>query len=385
MGLPHRLQRYAIYKKKEKNAMKKKKSLSWQIGAAYIGTVIGAGFASGQEIMQFFTSYGTLGYVALLLSGVLFFLCGYAIFYLSKHYDTHDYNSFIIKICGPRLSMVYDCIITLFLFFGASIMFSGSGALFEESIGISRVAGVLVIAVISLFVVLHSVEGILKINSVVVPVMMTVILFFLFKTILASDLADLVQNAGAVYSGNFFKPSFSLIFYCSYNLVLSLGVLTAFSQDISDLKILKKGAFIGGIGLTLLAAALNSCLLLYLPAIMKLSIPVLYIASMQGAYLKYAVLLCIWFEICTTAVSNIFSLSKRVAKNRPAVYKPASLFLVIACIPLSLLDFKSLISFFYPLFGALCMFLIALILIRFFRMRFSEKPPLKKALSYRNL
>lgn len=359
--------------------MKKKKSLSWQVGAAYIGTVIGAGFASGQEIMQFFTGYGIWGYVSLLLSGVLFFLCGYAIFYLSKHYDTHDYNSFIVKICGPRLSMVYDCIITMFLFFGASIMFSGSGALFEESIGVSRIAGIVVIAAISLLVVLHAVEGILRINSVVVPVMMTVILFFLFKTILTSDLANLLRNAEEVYRGDFFKPAFSLIFYCSYNLVLSVGVLTAFSQDIDSLKTLKKGAFIGGIGLTLLAAALNSCLLLYLPAISKLSIPVLYIAAMQGTYLKYAVLLCIWFEICTTAVANVFSLAKRIAKNKPAVYKPASLIIVVACIPLSLLNFKSLISFFYPLFGALCMFLIAFILIRFLQVRFSEKTSLRSA------
>ncbi len=366
--------------------MKKKKSLSWQIGAAYIGTVIGAGFASGQEIMQFFTRYGTLGFLALLLSGLLFSFCGYAIFYLSKHYNAHDYNSFIIKICGPRLSMVYDCIITLFLFFGASIMFSGSGALFEESIAVSRIVGIILIAAITLFVVLHSVEGILKINSLVMPVLMVVVLFFLFKTILTGNLTDLLSNAEEVYSGDFLKPVFSLIFYCSYNLVLAIGVLTAFSQDIDHLKVLKKGAFIGGMGLMLLAASLNVCLLLYLPAIMKLSIPVLFIAAMQGTYLKYAILLCIWFEICTTAVANVFSLAKRIAKNKPAVYKPASLFIVIACIPLSLLNFKNLISFFYPLFGALSMFLIAFIFIRFLQARVSEKPALRSAKIYsRNL
>ena len=349
--------------------MKKKRNLSWQIGAAYIGTVIGAGFASGQEIMQFFTRYGSIGMLLLLLSGVLFSLCGYAIFYLSRHFKAYDYNSFIIKICGPRLSLIYDCIITTFLFFGASIMFSGSGALFEESLGISKMIGIAIIAAITLFVVFYAVDGILKINSIVVPILISIILFVLFKTILNSNTSDFFQSAASIYKGNIFKPIFSLIFYCSYNLVLAVGVLTAFTQDIDSLKILKRGAFLGGFGLMALSLSLNVCLILYLPAILKLSIPVLYIAALQGIYIKYAVLLCIWLEICSTAIANVFSLAKRAVKNRPQLYKPVSLFIVAASIPLSFLDFKNLIAFFYPLFGALSMFLIALILIKFVQIR----------------
>ena len=353
--------------------MKKKRNLSWQIGAAYIGTIIGAGFASGQEIMQFFTKYGSIGMLLLILSGVLFSICGYAVFYLSKHYKAYDYNSFIIKICGPRISLIYDCIITTFLFFGASIMFSGSGALFEESLGLSRAIGIVIIATITLLVVLKSVEGILKINSIIVPLLITVILFVLFKTMFNSNISDFFRNSKSIYTGDLFKPVFSLIFYCSYNLVLAFGVLTAFSQHVNSLKVLKRGAFIGGFGLMALSLALNICLILYMPAILKLSIPVLYISSMHGIYIKYAVLLCIWFEICTTSISNVFSLAQRIAKNRPAVYNPASLFIVVASIPMAFVDFRRLISFFYPLFGALSMFLIALILIRFVQIKLSSK------------
>jgi uncharacterized membrane protein YkvI len=353
--------------------MKKKRSLSWQIGAAYIGTVIGAGFASGQEIMQFFTKYGSIGSFLIILSGLLFSICGYAIFFLSKHYKTYDYNSFIIKICGPRLSLIYDCIITTFLFFGASIMFSGSGALFEESLGLSRMAGIITIAVVTLLVVLKSVSGILKVNSIIVPLLIGVILFVMFKTMLSSHTTQFFQNAKSIYSGDILKPIFSLIFYCSYNLVLAVGVLTAFSQDITGIKILRRGAFIGGFGLMALSLALNICLMLYMPAIMKLSIPVLYISAMHGIYIKYAVILCIWLEICTTSIANVFSLAKRIAKNKPAIYNTTSLFIVIASIPMAFIDFKRLISFFYPLFGALSMFLIAMILIKLVQVKLSNK------------
>ena len=42
----------------------------------YIGTVIGAGFASGREIIEFFGVYGVKGIFGMIISGVLFSLAG---------------------------------------------------------------------------------------------------------------------------------------------------------------------------------------------------------------------------------------------------------------------------------------------------------------------
>lgn len=252
-------------------------------------------------------------------------------------------------------------------------MFAGSGAIFEESLGVSKVLGVAIIALITLLIVLKAVKGILGANSVVVPILITVILFVLFKTICKSSIDILPVKLKSIYNKDMLKPIFAFIFYCSYNLVLAIGVLTAFSKDICSQGLLKRGAFLGGMGLMMLSIALNICLALYMPAILRLSIPILYIAGMHGTYIKYAVLLCIWGEICTTAIANVFSLANRIAKNRPSAYKLSSLFIIIACIPLSLFNFKSLISFFYPLFGALSMFLIGFILIRYIQVRFMGK------------
>ncbi len=36
---------------------------SFQIGSAFVGLIVGAGFASGQEVMQYFTSFGIWGTV----------------------------------------------------------------------------------------------------------------------------------------------------------------------------------------------------------------------------------------------------------------------------------------------------------------------------------
>ncbi|MEK1832032.1 hypothetical protein AAAC51_33515 [Priestia megaterium] len=38
----------------------KRWKLTLQVAATYVGTVVGAGFATGKEIVQFFTQYGNL-------------------------------------------------------------------------------------------------------------------------------------------------------------------------------------------------------------------------------------------------------------------------------------------------------------------------------------
>ena len=57
--------------------MKNKRLSFFNIAALYIGTIMGAGFASGREAWQFFGVFGLQGYVGIALSGFLFMALGY--------------------------------------------------------------------------------------------------------------------------------------------------------------------------------------------------------------------------------------------------------------------------------------------------------------------
>ena len=52
------------------------RGLTWKIAATFIGAVVGAGFASGQELSQFFLGYGPAGRYGVICSGLLFALWG---------------------------------------------------------------------------------------------------------------------------------------------------------------------------------------------------------------------------------------------------------------------------------------------------------------------
>ena len=56
-----------------------------------IGTIIGAGFASGQEIYLFFGKYQTAGIIGIMVSSTLMGILIYKIFTMSKQENLENY------------------------------------------------------------------------------------------------------------------------------------------------------------------------------------------------------------------------------------------------------------------------------------------------------
>jgi hypothetical protein len=65
----------------------------WQVAATYMGTIVGAGFASGQEMLQFFGAFGIWGVMGLALAGYLFYYFGNIILQLGKELKAESRSS----------------------------------------------------------------------------------------------------------------------------------------------------------------------------------------------------------------------------------------------------------------------------------------------------
>lgn len=108
-----------------------------KIASIYIGTVIGAGFASGKEIIEFFGVYGIKGIVGIIISGVLFSILGSLLLMKIYRNKIEDFNELATKVFGRRFGFIVDTLIGFSLYTGFSVMISGSGAIFLEELGIS--------------------------------------------------------------------------------------------------------------------------------------------------------------------------------------------------------------------------------------------------------
>jgi len=250
-------------------------------------------------------------------------------------------------------------------------MLAGSGALFQESLGLSRILGIVLMALLTLVIILQDLTGILRINSIIVPMLFSVIVTVLAATITSGDIGSIDTKLLENYRGSIMKPVLFFIFYCCYNSFLSLGVLAAIPEKIKSKATLKTGVLFGAMGLMLLSLMLNISLTLNSPEVFGYSIPMNCITSGFGKVIKNIVASCIWCEIFSTAVSNAFSVAKRLSSSRIMPYWQTCFITVFCCLPLAFLEFRGLISFFYPLFGALSMFII-------FKLLYTSNKPGKK-------
>ena len=142
-----------------------------RIAGAYTAYVIGSGFATGQEIIYFFTSYGDRSYGAILLSAVLFSLTG--AFVMSDGVELGDDNGNTGKVygyyCGKTLGSFFNVFVPVLLFGSVVIMLSGSGATAEEYYGIDSGTGSLVMAAMIFISYALGFKSIVAISKVASP------------------------------------------------------------------------------------------------------------------------------------------------------------------------------------------------------------------------
>jgi uncharacterized membrane protein YkvI len=325
--------------------------LSFQIAAVFIGTIVGAGLASGQEIRQFFTEYGYKGFLGILLCTLIYIIIGYMISSISLKYNLKSYNEIINLVLRPKIFANFtDGITSLFLISGAAIILAGSGALIHQYFGVSKWVGIILMVLISIFVLLRDTKGLIEINSFIVPsliiVLITVFILYIFFN---KDIVSLTYvKSMPSYKSNWFL---SCLLYSGFNILSCSGVLVPLNYETKNKKSMLIGIIIGSIALAILASIINFMLLLNIPYIFKYEIPLLYIANRFGKLIQILLLCIIWLEMFSTEVSDVYSVGKALSQTFNISYKTSVILVILIAIPISQIGFVNLISIIYPAFG----------------------------------
>ena len=73
-----------------------------KVSFVIIGTIIGAGFASGQEISAFFNIYGVKGILGIIISNILTGIIIFKVFKIVQKKQIHNYNEFLEVISSNK-------------------------------------------------------------------------------------------------------------------------------------------------------------------------------------------------------------------------------------------------------------------------------------------
>ncbi|MCH1627816.1 YkvI family membrane protein [Ferdinandcohnia quinoae] len=331
---------------------------AFQIGAVYVGTVVGAGFATGKEIVEFFTQYGLYGFIGILVSGFLFIWLGTKIMIIANRIQASSYKEFNEYLFGKTAGMVVNILMLLVLVGVTSVMLSGAGAVFQEQLGLSYQLGTLLTMALTIFVLLFGVKGLFGVNMFVVPIMI------FFSTVLAIEV--FFTNPDEVFNWNT-STSESMrwimtpFLYSAFNLAMAMAVLVPLAKDMKNEGILKWGGFIGGAGLCLILLT-SHISLSALENVEVYEIPMAEVMKMFMPSFFWLYILVIYGEIFTSVIGNIFGLERQL-KN---IVRMPTIIIVIGILIIayliSQLGYGSLISFLYPLFGYVSLVILILLL-----------------------
>lgn len=316
-----------------------------------IGTLIGAGFASGQEVYLFFFSYGMKGLICILISSIIIGVVIYSTFNILNKYKINTYKDFLNILIpkNTKLKIIANFIINIFILITFFIMIAGFGAYFEQEIGINRLVGSLILAIITFIVFMTSIKGVVKVNELIVPILIG---FIFIIGIISIKNIHILNLENYVIRTNYTNFALSAVLYSSYNSILLIPVLITLNNYVKNKKQIFYISFISAIVTMLLSVIIFLLLVRVDVDISKLEMPVVYVVSNMFKILRYIYGVIILGSIFTTAISLGVSFLQNTAKNKKG-YTQISIIMCITSVIISKFGFSNLVSLLYPIFGYL--------------------------------
>lgn len=143
-----------------------------------IGTFVGAGLASGQEVYTFFFTDGIKGIIGIVLSSTLIGVIIHKVLKIVDNNDINNYNEFLsYYIKNNKIKKYINCIINIFMLISFYIMIAGFGAYLKQEFSINRIIGSSILAIICFIILKTNVKGVVKVNELLMPLLILVIAF----------------------------------------------------------------------------------------------------------------------------------------------------------------------------------------------------------------
>lgn len=343
-----------------------KKSL--QIGGAFVGLIVGAGFASGQEIMQYFTSFGTMGLIGGIIASLAFAFLGMTLAQLGSDLQMPSHKGVIYQISGRYLGVILDFLITFFLFGVAVVMFAGAGSTFNQMFGIDPMVGSIIMVALTIATLLLNVKNIINIIAIVTPYLMAIIFVILMYSIFTMDIswsqADALAKEQTSAAGNWFIGA---LLYVSYNIAAGAALLIVMGGTEKDRKVAGLGGIIGGIMLGALIILINIAMFVKIDVVAGVDMPTLELANQIHPAVGVLMSIALLGMMYNTAVGMFYAFTVRFFAPESKSFKPAVIVVGLLGFAASLIGFTSLVGKVYSTMGYLGFALIVVIVIAWLR------------------
>jgi uncharacterized membrane protein YkvI len=360
LPLPRRAQ---LLTKEEENHMKTKKL---NVAVAYVGAVVGAGFISGQELVQFFIRFGVWGLIGWL------FVAGVVIYGGSKalqNFAEAKYQSFddlMVNLFGRKIANVAGIVTTGYLLGGMIIMLSGAGTLLAELLSLPLWMGVAMITVAMYFVTVGKAERLFAVSKWLVPALIAGTLAVTFMVLKDVNLASFnIEEVFIVKNPSVLLPNWaiSIVLYLGYNILGALVSFISIARNITPEEG-REGGYLGGIIVSVLGTLLIASMWFTYAIWQNADLPAVAVVRAVAPNLYAFFAPCMMIAMFTVASNYSLGIALAAEKKTNWSFKTISLLLLVICGFAALAGFSKLLGIIYPVFGIIATVLAIWLIIQ---------------------
>ncbi len=324
------------------------------ITGVFVSTIIGAGFASGREIAEFFVNGGYKGIYGIVFAVVLFLSVGEIILQAIYKYDITSSDELVRLIFPRRYFNLFNLIVLGAMVSIYIVMISGVGACFSQQFGVSRIWGVLFASIVCALIFMFGDDGLVGSMNFMAPIVILGTLFISLYSL--NGYVDVFRNNEIKY--------FTIypILYVGYNIITLIGVMPSLNKYITSRKVAVYSSVFSSFILGALAILISACVLFFQAQAKQ--IPMLYVAKTSGHIFNTIYFFILLLAMFTTSISNgygsinIISSALKVKNKRLCI-----LVFVFITFMVSLMPFGDLIKYLYKFLGYVGIIELILILV----------------------
>lgn len=289
---------------------------------AFIALLIGSGFATGQEILQFFSSYRLYGLIGIMICFGLFTFAGLS-FLNDGYYQKFEKPNDIYKLmCGNKIGTIFDYYAVFFIFLSYTVMIAGAQATAVQHFNAPKYVGGAIMAAVVILVVMLGLGKIVDVIGKIGPVIaIMAIVIGIISIIMNMDklqsslaLMDQLVKGGQVKvaSKNFFLAAGS---YVGFNMIWLVAFLAEVGNKAKSLKDAQAGVYVGATGFSVAIFIMSIAIILSIPDLYNSQIPVLILAGKIHPVLATVFSIFIMLGIFTTSVPLLWTVTGRFYKE----------------------------------------------------------------------
>ncbi|MDY0113987.1 MAG: hypothetical protein RBS21_06895 [Corynebacterium sp.] len=334
------------------------------IAMAVVGLIVGAGFASGQEMMQYFVAFGRWGIAGAVLAGVVMAAAAAAVLSLASYFLAGEHTAVFDRISSPIMSRILDVAVMVTLFSTGSVTFAGAGANLRQQFDLPLWAGSLLMVVLVALTGMLDVDKVTRIIGAISPFIIVFLVGASIYSIIRADgtLAELEPATEGLLTT---LPNWwvSAVNYVGFNFMVAVSMAIVIGGTHLNPREAGVGGLLGGAIFGGLLIIVSVALFYSVEAVGGDDMPMLTIVDRVNPALGVAMAVVVYGMIFNTAIGMFYALGKRLTRNRKDRFRPVFLGSVAVGLALSFIGFQTLVSTVYPAIGYIGIVLIIVVIV----------------------